>query len=196
MTDAIVTLKQVYGGQSIENVLCFNNVVDVPTELQALADEIRVSLGPLASNVMSNAWSCTGVKFSFLSSNAVLYSVDYSFTLGDIQGQIGTDRLAPTIAMLVSLGYVGPKPNRGRIYLSGMTEAAYNSGAFTAAARAEAEALVNNWATGLTTAFNTHYLRILRRVSPKFPNFVSNQVQTVVARQNEANQRRRRAGSN
>lgn len=191
MADVIVCANQTYLSEYVCNVLCFNNLVNVNTQLQTFADNFRSAWDTHFSVVNANDWSLDSLTFSFLTANSVDYSVTFGFTAGPLVGQNTADEAIPQGACLVSTQYVGSRPNRGRIYFGGLTESAFASGRVTASTVSAAEDLVNAWRTGISDGIGDCFLRILRRPSSKFPTFVSSPVSTVVGRSRPGTQRKR-----
>lgn len=177
--DAIVTMRQTLLGKAIANVLCFSNMVEDPVDLQDFADNIRSSYSTHIVASLTSSWALDGISVAFIDATSVLYSVDVSFTSGPLAGTNGTDPLPAQTALLVSTARVGVAPNRGRIYLAGFTEASLTNGRFTGAAQTDSQNLVNDWRDGIDIGASQAFLRILRRPSNVFPNYVSAGVEIV-----------------
>lgn len=192
MADVLVTSKQTLFGEDIENVLCFGNLVDSPTILQAFADSFRQSYVDFFVNSLVNEWVLRSLVFSFIDATQVLYSIEYNFTDGILTGTNLADNLIAQSCLLVSTQRQNTAPNRGRVYLGGVSDAGLSAGLFTQATVDAAEDLVQSWVDGLDIGGSLAQLRILRRPSAKFPSFVSNPIDSVIGRLNPATQRRRR----
>lgn len=192
MADAIVTVKQTFNGKAMANVLCFSNMTENPTEIQTFADNLRAAYVTNIVASMHTSWVLEGIDVSFLGVDSVLYSVNVDFTLGPLAGTNAGEAYASQAALLVSTSFVGIAPNRGRIYLTGWTEASVNNGRFTSAAQTDATALIQDMADGITGGAGTCFLRILRRPSAVFPAFVSSPVQLVATVGSPATIRNRR----
>lgn len=196
MADALVTVNQSYRGKTIANVLCFSNITFNTVELQEFADNFRASYVTHVVNFFLNDWSMSSLTFGFIDNDSIPFSYNQGFTLGALVGGSGGDDLPATSPMLISTGYVGPKPNRGRIYVSCLPETEFNGGSYSLSIRSAFEGLVNEWKDGISNGSGDCFLRICRRPSDKFPAYVSSPVQSVIARQNQASQKRRRLGKN
>lgn len=191
MPDAIVALNQTIYAKKAVNVLCFSNMLEDSGFLQEFADEIRQTLVPNINTHRQEFASWDNITVSFLEDDHISYSVDVDFQLGQLIGDSQQQGLPPQVAVLASLNYVGARPNRGRIYFTGFTEAQNINGAVGEELQQACEAVVDQWRTGVTTSQQTCYLRILRRPSDVFPNYRSNPVSLVTVNPNFRTQRRR-----
>ena len=187
----IVTLNQTFYGKYMANVLCFDNVQEDITWLQEFADAIRESADDRWDNLCDTQWTLDNITVSFIEGDHITYSVDVDFTAGDLQGNFPGDGASPGTAMLMATRYVGPAPNRGRIYFTGFSETVVGNGVWTNGALAEMKLLVEEWVTGYTIQGTNTSLQILRRPSDKFPTYVANPAQTVNRRDFTRSQRRR-----
>lgn len=192
MPDALVSLNQTYLGKEMANVIGFSNVQEDATWLQTFADDIRSDYTQHVPSAFSDQWFLNNISVSFLSSTAVLYSVDVAFTLGPLQGGNANDPLPTQTALLISTNHLGPRPNRGRTYFSGLTENAIQNGVYFAATVGLFEDLVTDWVEGAGPAGQLAFMRIIRRPSAVFPAYVTNPIDLVVGDTIPATQRRRR----
>lgn len=191
MPDVIVTVNQTYVNEAFANVLCFNNFIEDETFLQEFADVFRASYVDSVEAEMSESWILENIDVSFLLSDSIDYTVKVDFTDGPLTGGSMGDALPPNAPLLISTSFVGSRPNRGRIYFSGLPESAQNNGIYSTGARAPFETLVTVWKDGLPTSEGSHFLRILRRPSMVFPSYVSSAVSFVTSTGGAKNQRRR-----
>jgi hypothetical protein len=192
MADVIVTSNQRLFNKPVKNVLCFGNLVDDPVILQTFANSFRASYVQHINNFLATEWSLDNLTFSFIDATTVLYSVTYDFDLGVLVGGNTADNIAAQTALLVSTQRQNTKPNRGRVYIAGVTDQHLANGLFVQSVLDAAENLVDQWRTGLDIGGSTSNLRILRRPSASFPNYVSNGVDSVIPRPSPAVQRSRR----
>ena len=193
MTDAIVVMKQTFNGRAMQSAICFNNFSDPPTDLQEFADLIRSSYAAGPRTHLGESWSLNSIAVSLLGTDSILYTIDQPFTSGPLDGDNTAEAGVNTNCLLVSTGYTGPKPNRGRTYFTGVTENGLVGGLYNPNPRDEFVEMVEAWRDGIVTASSTHFMRILRRPSTKFPAYVSSPVETVISVNSPGTQRRRRA---
>lgn len=194
MPDAIISMNQTLLGQSVANVTAWSNVTEDEDELQDFADNLRFSWTGLVDELVQE-WSLDNLSISFISFDQITYSVTVDFTAGPLSGTNTGDALPPTNAMLVSTIYVGPRPNRGRVYFCGLPESAQSDGIWNVGTHVQFRNMVENWANGINADQNVYFLRILRRPNPpEFPIYVSNPVSNASIRSAVATQRRRRVG--
>lgn len=195
MTDGTIILEQNCLGSRIQNVMVFT---DIPTDSvgrQEVADAIYDQYNSLGiSNHLHTQWDIFGVTFRY-NDSLPIFSVLVPFTAGAYNG-VQSSPQASQVAMLVSTQYVGATPNRGRAYFGGFAENALNnSGLFTSPAMDDFTALMEYFRDGIpwNGGANVAQLRIARRA---FDGTIatSNPVETVLAQENPASQRRRRIG--
>lgn len=191
MSDAIVRLNYQLENKQGANVLCFNNMIESPTFLQSFADAIRASLVLYVDQFWVDKMVLNNITVSFIDATSVTYSVDVDFTDGPLTGSAVDDTLAPQLALLTSLDYIGPKPNRGRIYWYGFGEQQITDGSWNSTIRTAFSDMVNSWVGGIAHGEGTNFLRILRRPSDIFPNYVSSPVSAVRVTRYARTQRRR-----
>lgn len=194
MADGYLVLNQTLFGEPLKNVLVVSNLVADAQEVQALADSIRADfdLGP--HDQLTTEWSLDSITAVF-DPGPGQYSHESSFTLGSLLGTNANQALPNQDCLLVSTSRLGPAPNRGRIYFSGLTEGALDNGEWSTAAKASFENMVESWATsGIPGQVQTSYLRIGRR--DNLGNLtITAPVEAWIARNIPATQRRRRRGA-
>lgn len=193
MADGTIIFNQRWQGQVIQNVTVWSNIPTTPQDRQSLADALRGSWATLLAIRQHGLWSLESVTFLY-NESLPFYSVEVPFTAGVLNGGHTADALPSQAALLVSTQIVAPPPNRGRVYISGMTEADTLNGQFIQGALDDAQALVESWADGVNYGANAAFLRIARR-NPAGVIILSSPVETVVPRVNPAIQRRRRRGT-
>jgi len=191
MGDVIVFANQSFNGDPFGNALCFNNFQEDETFLQSWADDFRATWDFHVKDQLSNLWILHDISVSFLLVDSVDYSVTVSFTDGELVGTDVSDGYAPNAPLLVSTSYVGSRPNRGRIYFSGLTEASINNGIYNTGTRDKFEDMVDGWKDGLVLPPDTTFMRILRRPSNVFTSYISNPISLVGSTGPARNQRRR-----
>jgi len=164
--------------------------------LQGLVDSIRASFqGDLVTRLSTN-WSFRSCTFRQMDGGGA-FTVTIPPSAGALVGG-NNGIVAPTqTCLLVSTIFVGPKPNRGRIYFGGL--AAQNltpEGDWTVATLEDVGDMVTDWAiNGLDTPAGDAFLRIAR---PSFTTntwLLNNPIEAVVAQSNPATQQRRRKGT-
>lgn len=189
--DAILTFLQRSQGEDVANVMCWGNVPTNESALQDLADAIRVRYVSFVQADMVNTWFLDGIRFTF-DPGPGQYSVELGFTSGPLQGSIASDPVPNQAALLVSTAYLGPRPNRGRIYFPGQAEGNLTAGLFTTATVEAFQDMVIDWAIdGIDYGSGASNLRIARRAADG-SIVTSNPITSVVGRTIPAVQRRRR----
>ena len=195
MADGTLILEQTSLGQRIQNVLVFT---DIPTDSagrQEVADAIYDLYNANGvSTHMHTQWEIFGITFRY-NESLPIFSVLVPFTAGAYNG-VQSSPMANQVSMLVSTQYVGGTPNRGRAYFGGFSEGALNnSGLFAGVALTDYTALMEAFRDGIPWDAPNHLmqLRIARRSVNGTINF-TNPVETVLAQENPAIQRRRRIG--
>jgi hypothetical protein len=190
-----IRLNQTLASQTVYNVTYWDLPGETELELEAFADALRASFasGGIAAP-MSNLWSLNSIQARLMEGDGP-FSQLVGFTSGAFAGVNAVAPLPLQSALLISLSALAPRPNRGRIYFAGLTEDANTTSAqVLSTTRDIFEALVTEWAAGLTTSEGDAFLRIVR------PNFTTNvwtlfnPVDFVVSSQEWATQRRRRRG--
>ena len=194
MTDALVTLNQTWQGEIIANVLGFNNVDEDADWLQDFADEIRTHWASYLSNAVSAEHTLENITVAFIDGDHIAYSIDVDFTGGPLDGTDASDVTASQNCVLVSLGYVGPRPNRGRVYFGGWTEGDMLNGVWTGDALGGPVNFMQAMQSGVGPGGSLAFLRIMGRPNDDRPNYVSNPVDSITVGGRVATQRRRRLG--
>lgn len=194
MTDALVTLNQTSQGEITANVLGFSNVEEDTDWLQDFADEIATHWNTYLSDVTSASHTLNNITVAFISDDHISYSIDVDFTGGPVVGTDPADVTANQNCVLVSLGYVGPRPNRGRVYFGGMTEGDMLDGVWIGNALSGPRNFIDAMVSGVGPGGQLAFLRIIGRPNDNRPNYVSSPVSTVTVGGRVATQRRRRLG--
>lgn len=193
MADGTIIFNQRWQGQRIKNVTVWSNIPTTPTDRQSLADSLRGIWNSNLGSDMSDGWSLDSVTY-FYNDSAPVFSVEVPFTPGPLVGGSAGNDLPSQVALLLSTQINGPPPNRGRFYLSGMTEFANNAvGQWEQSPRDNARGMLEVWAGGVSYVTNSAFLRIARRNALGIIT-LSSPVETVIPRANPATQRRRRRG--
>jgi len=188
---AIVTANQTLFDKYQANVLAFDNMEEDSQWLQEFADGFRDVANDLWDNEMVTNWFLDDLTVSFISGAQISYSVRVPFSQGNLQGNNPGGGLPAGSSLLVSTSYVGPGPNRGRVYFSGLPETVQGDGVWTVAVRNVFSQLVVAWRDGFNIGGVTASLQILRRPSDKFPAYVANPVQSISVERAVRSQRRR-----
>lgn len=192
--DVRVTLNQTLFGEDVQNVLFFSNIIDTQTVLQSFANSMRASWAANVSGSLTNQWSLNSITYGFLGTYDILYSVEYQFTVGILVGGNTGEALPNQTALLVSTQRNNTKPNRGRIYFGGYTETSLTDGLWEQSTLDNVTALVDDWIEGIDADGTDCFLRIMRRPVGTTSGWLSNGVDTAVARQVPATIRGRRRG--
>ena len=191
MTDAIVTMNQTLYGKPQVTVTAWTNVLEDSAWLQEFADAIRASANDQWDNNMVNNWSLENISVSFIDVDHIAYSVTVDFTQGNLVGNIVTDGMPASACLLIRTGFVGPRPNRGRMYFAGFGETSQSDGVWDGPSTQNMRELVELWRDGLGGTGGDAFLAIARRPSDVFPEYVLNPVQTVGSTGRTRSQRRR-----
>jgi len=195
MSDALVCMNQSLYDKAVCNVFGFTDVQEDATWLQDFADAIRGAWDGAPKDNQVPDWTLNDITVSFIEGAEIAYSITVPFTDGVLQGAgVGTG-LPTTNALLTSLGHVGPRPNRGRVYFTGLTEATQDDSAWEIGTRGAFKALIDNFVDGIGPAPGPATMVIMRRPSAKFETYSWNFVDTVTSRLYPATQRRRRLSS-
>lgn len=195
MANFQVVLDQLVDTEVIKNVTYWQLPDNQTATLQGFADNLRGTyVVPDVIASLHTSWSLQSLTVRQMDGGGA-FSQLITFGLGALSGT-AIEHLLPTQdALLISTGFLGPKPNRGRIYFGGLTEAANEAGGVTnATVRGLFRQMVEIWRDGVATGAGNAFLRIAR---PDFLNntwTLNNPVESVIARGFWATQRRRRFG--
>lgn len=195
MANFQIVIDQLVGTETVKNVTYWQLPDNQALTVQTFADNLRgtyVTHGVAA--ILSSTWTLNSITVRQMDGGGA-FSQQIAFALGTLAGSDAADLLPYQNALLVSTGFLGAKPNRGRIYFGGLTEGANAAlGTATLGVRDAFEDMVETWRDGVATGAGNAFLRIAR------PNFtlnnwtLNNPVESVVARVQWATQRRRRPG--
>ena len=191
-----LVLKWLVYGQEVRNVLNYQLTDTSDTGLQALADEVK-TLFTSEANSFHVAASLYGIDYYDLDQARPRPARPFSFTGGPFVGTSSFDGVASQTACLIRwLGGQPYKPNRGRMYLPGITAPSIDDG-------------TGLWTATFQTGFNTFMdqfisidynttenasLYIMRLGADGIPTVENNVVGSVVVSA-PATQRKRRIGS-
>lgn len=193
MPDGQIVFNQRWQGQEMRNVTTWSNLPTDLTEAQSLADAIRQTFSVNAPPAeWHNGWTLYSLTFVY-NDSAPIFSIELPFTLGAFTGGNAGDPLPAQIAQLVSLKYIGPPPNRGRIYFAGGVENSLSGGQFTVGNVSIRVDLVQAWADGVAFSGGSAFLRIGRKNEFGILT-LSSPVNSVIGEPIPATQRRRRVG--
>lgn len=192
MANFQVRMDQKVFNEVIYNVTYFQLPDASPATLQEFADEIRARFATRVGAIMSDNWSLDSLTMRQMDGGGA-FTFTQPFTSGVLEGTEGTGVLPLFNALLVSTGYIGSRPNRGRLYFGGLTEASNNTqGEWNGVDATAYQDLVQDMVDGITTTAGSAFLRIAR---PDFPANIwtlNNPIDTVIGRQETATMRSRR----
>jgi hypothetical protein len=194
MANFQVRIDQVVGSQVVNNVTYWQFPDNLADTLQDFANSLRASYVTWVDDAFHTSWTYQSITCRQMDGGGAFTTLVVP-TSGALAGTNTNNLLPYASALLISTGFLGPKPNRGRIYFGGLTEESNNLDAtIFSTHRTNFEGLVKAWRDGLTTSQGSCFLRIAR------PNFTANNwtlnnpVESVIARTQWATQRRRRPG--
>jgi len=195
MANFQIVLDQQIGDEVCKNVTYWQLPDNQSATLQTFADNLRGTfVTPDLVGWLSTNWTLLSITARQMDGGGA-FSQLVTFGLGPLVGGSVGQQLPTQLALLVSTGFLGPKPNRGRIYFGGLVEDA-NSGTGQPVldARDDFQTAVEVWRDGVATGAGNAFLRIAR------PDFLANDwilnnpVESVIARNIWGGQRRRRIG--
>lgn len=193
MANVSITTVQDLAGEEITNVYYMGGDVDIITHGQAIADAFRDAYINHLQFHMSVDWTLTRIDIRDLDV-AGQPSIPFVPTGGTIAGTNLGNRLANQTALLISPRTNTPRPNRGRKYFSGLTEASFGNGVFDQAPVDAGVAFINEL-IGTLSAIGSDNALLLARVDPTTGLITAaNVVSVVVGTTNPATRRSRRAG--
>lgn len=192
MADGTIVFNQTLLDQQVRNVTVWSNMPSDPVDMQALADALRGGWSTQFASFNALGWSLDSLTFSF-NETAPIFSVTVPFSLGPLVGADSSDPLPTQTSLLVSTRYVGPPPNRGRVYLAGTTEVRTTNGRYSSGILAAATALVQSWIDGVDYGNGIAFLRIARR-NPDGTLLITSPAEIALAQDIPATQRSRRIG--
>lgn len=191
MANVQVVLKFSQYGQDVLNVTNWQFAQYSDAYIQSFVDSLRSSLVANWQTEATSSITFTGVQ-TRLFDGLGPYTVDKDPTLGPLQGADAVQALPTQVALLVSTLYSGPRPNRGRIYFGGLGENHQVDSQWEATVLASYEALVTQWANGLTVTGGNAFLRIARVDFANNVWLADSPVETIIARPRPATIRNRR----
>ena len=195
MANFQIVLDQQIGDEVCKNVTYWQLPDNQSATLQTFADNLRGTfVTPDLVGWLATSWTLLSITARQMDGGGA-FSQLVTFGLGPLVGGAVGQQLPTQLALLVSTGFLGPKPNRGRIYFGGLVEDA-NSGTGQPVldARDDFQTAVEVWRDGVATGAGNAFLRIAR------PDFLANDwilnnpVESVIARNIWGGQRRRRIG--
>ena len=191
MADGLVAVRQTLLNEQVANVMGFSNVSEDEGELQDLADAIRQAWSANLDDDLTVQWSMDDVLVSFIDNDHISHSIPVAFTGGPLVGTNNGDPLATQNALLITTSYVGPRPNRGRVYIAGLTEGATADGIFTGGVRTSGVNAISFLANGFPIGQTQSFMRIVGRPNDDRPNYVSSPITNVGSHGPVRSQRRR-----
>jgi len=195
MANFQIVLDQQVGDEVVKNVTYWQLPDNQALTLQTFADNLRGTfVVPDLIGWLATTWTLLSLTVRQMDGGGA-FSQLVTFGLGPLLGTSTGHQLPTQDALIVSTGFLGPKPNRGRIYFGGLVEDANTgTGQPVLAARQDFQDAVEVWRDGVATGAGNAFLRIAR------PNFttntwtLNNPVESVIARNIWGTQRRRRIG--
>jgi len=190
-----IRLNYINQGQQMHNVLHYKFDDNEVRDYQIAADYIRDAWVLSLQNRVADDCSLDNITYNELAVQSV--DTDVEFTAGAASGSAGASNstVSQLACLIRTIGTVPFKPNRGRIYLTGLATDQLSDGRWTT----QAQGGVSNWATAMKTvpAGGPSGLALVI-YSPtnvaKGVGLVSNDVSAFSVQRTVATQRRRRLG--
>lgn len=167
MANVQVTIRQTYFSKFVANVTNWQFPNTTATTYTEFADALRATYVTNVVADMSNNWTLDDLDMRIFD-GAPPFTTRVGFTSGQLTGANTNHFLPRQVALIVRLVYSQGRPNRGRVYFPGLTEAPSDEGAWDLLTLGRYATMVNSWATGLATTAGSVFLRIAR------PNFTLN----------------------
>jgi len=103
-----------------------------------------------------------------------------------VNGTVGGDPVPPNVALLISTSHAGPRPNRGRVYLAGLSEASWDGDSWDATITGHANTLANDLHDNVPATW------VIARPNPAANTAIGHEVTDFVVRGFAGSQRGRR----
>lgn len=162
-----VRLNWLVNNNSVKNIVYFDIPVTGANPLLNFADGVRASVDTHLFTYLSNLTLLESLTLREMTGGGA-FSFEQGFTAGAWQGGNTGTLYDQTSTLLVSFRANAPAPNRGRINIPGMSESYWESDGWDNAMRSAAEAMLIDWANGLTLPQGDATLYIVR------PDYVAN----------------------
>lgn len=138
MTELVeVVFDQNIAGKVIQNVQCFELPDVGGTAFQEFTDALRAIYASTIAARLSDSWVFEGCIFRVYDGGGV-FSTRVTPTAGSLAGSLAGEILPRASSLLISTGSNTPRPNRGRLYQRGFTEADWATAGWSATALAAA----------------------------------------------------------
>lgn len=191
MANVQITVVQLLAGEEITNVWYVGGNIDIAAHGQQLADSFRDGYANHLQGSLSNEWSYERIDVRDLDV-AGQPSIPFTPTGGSVVGTNTNDRVANQTCLLISPRTNTPRPNRGRKYISGLTQEAMADGVWTAATVQQGIDFVNKIRSDATFIGTDNGLLLCRLDAVSGLIIAANLVSVVVGTNNPATQRKRR----
>lgn len=148
-----VLCRQLWQGVEVANVLCFDQANTGEGGIQNTIDQ----LGELWLETMATKQSTNWSLINFLVrvfDGGEPFSVVYDSPDTPLAGTAESSDLPRNVSLLISTSHVGPRPNRGKIHMAGMTESSWDGDSFDAATVLVADGFMS----GLTAFADTTFV--------------------------------------
>lgn len=130
--------RQAISGRGIANVQWFEFPDVGGSAYQEFTDALAAFYTEHMTALLGSGWSFIGCNFRNFDGNAP-FTVVKDVTGGPVVGEDGTSALLPRgSALLISTAASGSRPNRGRLYQGGFTEAQWDTAGWSTGAKAGA----------------------------------------------------------
>jgi len=167
MADIQAALKYAIGAEEYFNVTNWQLPDADQTTLEEFVDALRQSFVDNIVTNWSNAFSFLGVNIRVFDGGGA-FSTFVAPTAGTLSGTSASQIYATQIALMVSLASNTERPNRGRVYFTGLTEGDALNNAWSQPVVDNFVALTQEWVDGLTVTGGEAALLIAR------PDYSSN----------------------
>lgn len=180
--DVNILFKWLWFGKEMLNVFTTSNADESPSWLELFVEGLE-SMGEFGDyvSILNSTITLNEVGMRLTTGGEI---VTHWFPLG-LPGVVGGEPCPPIVAPVISFQYAGTRPNRGRCYQPGLSEASCDDGLVDSAFRTAVQTFFESWAlSGVpVSGFGDTFLRIGRR-NEMGSIISSNPVTSVICRQN------------
>jgi len=153
MTTIQVLCRQLWQGVEVANVLCFDQANVTEGGIQNTLDQLAELWLETMATKQSLNWSLVNFLVRVFDGGDP-FTVSFDTPDTPLTGTADSPDLPRNVSLLISTSHVGPRPNRGKIHVAGMTESSWDGDSFDAPTTAVAD----GFAEGLTMLADTTFV--------------------------------------